>query len=98
MKKASEESIFHGSWVGIFTILFFFSQRNQKNTVEKQQTVEPKAKTIEVLSVNLALLSAVFTLIFNGDRVAQVLSAIDKSNPAASDYQICILNWKKKEP
>jgi len=51
-----------------------------------------------VLRVNLALLSAVFNFYFNGDRVAQVLSATDKLNPAASDYQICILNWKKKEP
>lgn len=48
------------------------------------------------LSVNLSLLSAVFTFHFNGDRGAQVLSAMDKSNPEASDCQFHVLNLRNK--
>lgn len=50
------------------------------------------------LSVNLSLLSAVFTFHFNGERGSQVLSAVDKSNPAASKCQFHVLNRKKQEP
>lgn len=49
------------------------------------------------LCANLSLLSAVFAFHFNGDRDALVLSAMDKSNPEASDCQFHF-ELKKQEP
>lgn len=79
--------------VGVFTMLclpltpifFFFFPSSWRNqiTVEQQLTYcgakgKKKKNTLKVLSVNLTLLSAVFTLYFNGDRLVQILTALDK--------------------
>lgn len=64
MKMASKEGVFHGSWVGIFTIFFLFSKELCGKADKK--TVKPMEKP---LSINLTLFSAVFTFHFSGGRV-----------------------------